>query len=109
MSLRLAIALALLTAAPAVLAEPAAKRPEPAWVTASNADTTALLKAQAVFSPEDASSAGLTEYDGLAVDLGPDINNRYIAAMEKERTRLQARLAVEKDGQVKQDHQILID
>jgi len=109
MSLRLAIALALLTAAPAIHADPAVKRPEPAWVTASNADTTALLKAQAVFAPEDASSAGLTEYDGLAVDLGPDINNRYIAAMEKERTRLQARLAVEKDGQVKQDLQILID
>jgi len=109
MSLRLAIALALLTAAPAIHADPAVKRPEPAWVTASNADTTALLKAQAVFAPEDASSAGLTEYDGLAVDLGPDINNRFLAGVWKVPTRVKWRPAVGKDGQVNQALQSSID
>jgi hypothetical protein len=125
MPLRLAITLALLTSAPAVLASPAAPaafataqatataarpvpRAEPAWVTASNAETTRLLKAQAVFQPEGASSAGLTEYDGLAMDLGPDINARYVAAMQKERAHLVERLAAEQDRQVRQDLQILI-
>ena len=125
MSLRLAITLALLTAAPAVLATPAtapatlattaqaaaaaAPAKEQAWVTTSNLETTKLLKAQAVFQPEGASGAGLTEYDGLAVDLGPKINDRYAAAMRVEKTRLQARLAAEPDARVKQDLQILIN
>src|SRR5207344_2131900 len=114
MSLRLAISLALLTAAPAVLANPAsapttlassaqagsaAAAPAPpkeqAWVTTSNIETTKLLKAQAVFQPEGASGAGLTEYDGLAVDLGPNINERYAAAMRIERARLVKRMAAE--------------
>jgi uncharacterized protein (DUF885 family) len=129
MSLRLAIALALLTAAPALLAAPAtapatlastaqsaaatAPAPAPAkeqpWVTKSNLETTQLLKAQAVFQPEGASGAGLSEYDGRAVDLGPDINARYSAAMRVERKRLQARLAAETDARVKQDLQILLN
>jgi hypothetical protein len=112
MSLRLAIALALLTATPAVLATPAtasAPAKEQAWVSTSNLETTRLLKAQAVFQPEGASGAGLTEFDGLAVDLGPKINERYAAAMRVERTRLQARLAAEPDARVKQDLQILIN
>jgi hypothetical protein len=107
MSLRLAIALALLTAAPVVLAE-AAPAPEPAWVATSNQETTKLLRAQAVFQPEGASGAGLTEYDGLAVDLGPDINARYSAAMRAEKARIEARLATETDARVKQDLQILV-
>jgi hypothetical protein len=127
MPLRLAIAIALLTAAPAVLATStaapatlattlqaaAASAPAPAkeqaWVTTSNIETTRLLKAQAVFQPEGASGAGLTEYDGLAVDLGPNINDRYAAAMRLEKTRLQQRLAEETSPQVKQDLQILIN
>ena len=107
MSLRLAIALALLTAAPVALADVPAAR-EQAWVTASNLETTKLLKAQAVFQPEGASGAGLTEYDGLAVDLGPEINARYAAAMRVEKARIEARLAAETDARVKQDLQILI-
>jgi hypothetical protein len=107
MSLRLAIALALLTVAPVVLAE-AAPAPEPAWVATSNQETTKLLRAQAVFQPEGASGAGLTEYDGLAVDLGPDINARYSAAMRVEKARIEARLATETDARVKQDLQILV-
>ena len=45
---------------------------EKPWVAASNANARLVLEAQARFSPEDVSRFGLTEYDGLAMDLGPD-------------------------------------
>ena len=105
MSKRLIVGLAVLTCAAVAHASPA---PERAWVTASNLDTRYLLQAQAKFSPEQATYAGLAAYDGLAADLGPDINTRYIAAMQAERLRLQKRLAAEKDAQVRQDLQILL-
>ncbi|MEO8159953.1 MAG: DUF885 family protein, partial [Arenimonas sp.] len=118
MSLRLAIALALsvaavgATAAPLPAAAPASTASvaakEPAWVTRSNAITSSLLRAQAKFSPEGASSAGMVEYDGLASDLGPGINERYVAAMQVELSRLKALLATETDPQVRQDIQILV-
>ena len=115
MKLRLTLALALALscvgvahAADAAVAEAKAAPAAPAWVQASNEHTTALLRAQAAFSPEDASSAGLVEYDGLAVDLGPDINARYIAAMEKVRGDLQQKLRAEKDARVRQDLEILV-
>ena len=104
MSARLILAVALLTstaagAAPATTSD---------WVATSNVETTRVLEAQAKFSPEDASSAGLTQYDGLVSDLGPNINARYIAAMEATRAQVQARLQAEKNPQVRQDLEILI-
>jgi hypothetical protein len=107
MTLRLAIALALLAAAPLAQAD-APVAPEQAWVAASNLETTRLLRAQAVFQPEAASGAGLTEFDGLAIDLGPDIDARYSAAMRVEKARIEARLAAETDPRVQQDLQILV-
>src|SRR4051812_2137145 len=118
MSLRLAISLALLTAAPAVLADApatiastaqaaAAAAPTaakgPAWVTRSDAITTQLLKDQARLAPEGASGAGLTEFDGLASDYGPNIAERSIAESQKQLAGLKAKLAAEKDPQVRQD------
>jgi hypothetical protein len=120
MSTRLILGLALLTSA-AAHAAPApapakaaatATAPAPAsqdWIAASNADTRLVLEAQAKFSPEDASSAGLVEYDGLVSDLGPNINERYVAAMQALRLQLQQRLQAEKNPPVRQDLQILID
>ena len=105
MQARILTGLALLALATAAAGNASAT--VPAWVTASNADTTRLLEAQAKFAPEEASDAGLTQYDGLAIDLGPDINARYIAAMQIERDRVQARLASEKDPQLRQDLEIL--
>ena len=113
MSARLILGLALLTstaagaAPPTAAAAPSAKAI--AWVETSNADTTKVLEAQAKFSPEDASNFGLAQYDGLASDLGPNINQRYISAMQAVRGQLQGRLQAEKDGRVRQDLQILID
>ena len=109
MSIRLAFAIALLlgTANPVFADAPAAPA-EKAWVTASNQHTLLVMKAQAAFTPEGASGAGLSEYDGLAIDLGPDINARSIAASEKLLVELRRRLAAEKDANVRQDLQILI-
>jgi hypothetical protein len=115
MSARLILGLALLTSAAASAAAPAetavasvAPAGQSAWVATSNVDTTKVLEAQAKFSPEDASDAGLTQYDGLATDLGPNINARYIAAMQVERGKLQQRLKQEKDPRVRQDLEILL-
>ena len=90
----------------AVAPKPAPKAPE--WVQVSNDFSTQLLRAQAAFTPEEASSAGLVEYDGMAIDLGPEIDARYSAAMQRLRVKLQARLDIEKDARVRQDLQILI-
>jgi hypothetical protein len=115
MKLQLSLAIALALAVPgiahaqAAVAETRAAAPAaPAWVQASNAYTNRLLRAQAKFAPEDASGAGLVEYDGLVVDLGPDINARYIAAMEAVRADLQQSLRGEKDARVRQDLEILL-
>jgi uncharacterized protein (DUF885 family) len=105
MSARLVFGLALFVAGAAQAATPPAEKP---WVTASNADTQLVLQAQAAFNPEGASGAGLTQYDGLAIDLGPNIDDRFIAAEQKTREQLRQRLAAEKDPNVRQDLQILI-
>jgi hypothetical protein len=117
MSLRLAIALALLTAGAghatpsfAADAKPAASTAPatPAWVNKSNGYASGLLRAEAAFSPEGASNSGLTEFDGLAMDLGPGINDRYVAAMQAYRAKLEAALKTETDTRILQDLHILI-
>jgi hypothetical protein len=98
--------LVIASAASAASPKPASEKP---WVTASNKITNTLLETQGAFDPEGASSAGLGKYNGLVVDLGPDVNARYRAALQKNRADLQQRLAVEHDANVRQDLQILID
>jgi uncharacterized protein (DUF885 family) len=104
MAATLALALASAFAAPAIAATPAASA---AWVEASNRNAAIVLEAQAQFSPENASDTGLPQYDGLATDLGPKITERYVAAMQQARTKLQQRLAAEKDERIRQDLEIL--
>lgn len=109
MSLRHIGTIALLFAGGAVNAAsppPVAEKP---WVTASNRHTQIVIEAQAAFQPEDASRAGLVQYDGKAIDLGPDIDTRYRAAMQKVLGQLRQRLAAERDGNVHQDLEILIE
>ena len=83
-------------------------RPDNTWVARSNADTLRVMAAQAKFSPEDASDAGLAEYDGLVTDLGPNINKRYVAAMRATREQVAKRLKEEKDSHVREDMAILL-
>src|SRR5471032_1310309 len=100
----LALALASAFAAPAIAVAPAASA---AWVDASNRNAAIVLEAQAQFSPENASDTGLSQYDGLATDLGPKITERYASAMQQARIKLQQRLAAEKDERIRQDLEIL--
>jgi uncharacterized protein (DUF885 family) len=90
-------------------AAPSLAQEQPGWIEQSNAYTMELLEAEAQFSPEGASQTGLEQYDGLAMDLGPDLSGRYIAAMQAKLAEFQAAQARESDPLVKQDLQILID
>ncbi|CAD7728774.1 hypothetical protein LMG31884_42670 [Xanthomonas hydrangeae] len=85
-----------------------AQRPTPAWVQTSNGYAQILLTAQAPFQPEYASFFGVPGYDDQVIDLGPDNAARYRDAMSKARAALQAKLATERDANVRQDLQIMI-
>ena len=113
--LSLAVALAIglsVPAAPGAHAAdaPAASAPaSQAWVARSNAFAQILLKAQAPFAPEQASFFGIPGYDDQVFDLKPRVDERFRAAMAQAKAELAAKLAVEKDPNVRQDLQILID
>jgi len=79
------------------------------WVEKSNAYTLQLLEMEAQFSPESVSQTGLEQFDGLTMDLGPDLDGRYIAASEGQLGKLRAAQAATADPLLKQDLQILID
>lgn len=99
-----AFAMPAMAAGPAV---PAAASASSAWVEASNRNAAIVLAAQAQFSPENASDTGLAQYDGLAADLGSNIVERQVAAMQQARAQLQQKLELERDERVRQDLQIL--
>lgn len=80
----------------------------PSWVTRSNADAQVLLDAQARFSPESATQLGVAGYDDKVADLKPDLDARQRAAMVEAKNKLQGMLASEKDPNVRQDLQIMI-
>ncbi|OEY99500.1 MULTISPECIES: DUF885 domain-containing protein [Stenotrophomonas] len=113
--LALAVALALsvpaaLSAPPALAAAPvASKAPaSAAWVTRSNELAQILLDAQGPFQPEETGFFGVPGYDDKVADFGPDNGKRYREAMAKARSELQAKLATERDPNVRQDLAIMI-
>ena len=81
----------------------------PAWVATSNRYARILLEAQAQFEPERASSIGMPGYDDKVGDLGPGYAARERAALSDARAKLQAALGTERDPNVRQDLQIMID
>ena len=81
----------------------------PAWVANSNRHAQAVMQAEAVFSPESAAMSGLIKYDGLVADLGPGLSERRSDALAKEKAKLQLALQLERDANVRQDLQIMID
>lgn len=103
-ALALAAAFSTTVAIPAIAA-PAASA---AWVETSNRNAAIVLEAQATFSPENASDTGLPQYDGLAADLGPNIVERQVAALQQARGKLQLKLELERDERIRQDLEILI-
>ncbi|HEY4559372.1 MAG TPA: DUF885 domain-containing protein [Lysobacter sp.] len=109
--LALALALAapgLAFAAPATPAAKTAPKPAPAWVAKSNQYAQILLKAQAPFQPEQLSFFGVPGFDDKVFDFGPDYQARFRAATAKARDELRTKLAAEKDPNVRQDIEILI-
>jgi uncharacterized protein (DUF885 family) len=113
--LALAVALALsvpaaLSAPPAFAAAPAASKApaSAAWVTRSNELAQILLNAQGPFQPEETGFFGVPGYDDKVADFGPDNAKRYREAMAKARSELQAKLATERDPNVRQDLAIMI-
>ncbi|WP_315385382.1 DUF885 domain-containing protein [uncultured Stenotrophomonas sp.] len=113
--LALAVALALsvpaaLSAPPVFAAAPAANKApaSAAWVTRSNELAQILLNAQGPFQPEETGFFGVPGYDDKVADFGPDNAKRYREAMAKARSDLQARLATERDPNVRQDLAIMI-
>jgi hypothetical protein len=101
---------AALLAAGAVIvsSSPAVAEGKPAWIARSDQYTQQLLVAEAHFNPESAAQAGLEQFDGKAVDLGPNSSARLIAAEQKQRAVFAAAEKTEKDPLVRQDLDILI-
>jgi len=98
----------MLAIAPAFAATKPPQAPQD-WVARSNRDAQPLLKVQADFAPEGASSIGLAGYDDKVTDLGPRYGERSRAASARVRKQLQDELAKETDPNVRQDLQIMID
>lgn len=79
------------------------------WIARSNEDAQPLLKVIGDFGPEFAGQLGMKGYDDRIQQLPLDNNQRFRAAIEEARKGLEAKLAQEKDPQVRQDLQIMID
>lgn len=99
----------LLAITPCCTAMPSLAQEQAAWIERSNEYTMQLLEMDAQFQPEGASQTGLEQYDGLAMDLGPDLSERYLAAARAQLAEFEAAQARESDPLVRQDLQILID
>lgn len=84
-------------------------KPVPTWVAKSNSHAQLLLDTEARFYPEGASSTGLVQYDGLSRDLGPAVDARRREALTQVKATLEQSLQLERDPNVRQDLQIMID
>jgi len=96
----------LLLAAPMFAQAPAAPQP---WIARSDAFTKQLIDISLKYSPENASSEGLAEYD-TKVSV-PTLANELAQRKDEEAVvaKLQTALATEKDENVAEDLQILLD
>lgn len=103
LALALAVTLVAATGSLHAQATPAA------WVQRSNADAKVLLDTIARFSPEFATQVGLPGYDTKVSDLKPGIDERSRAAMVEAKGKLEKLLATEKDPNVREDLQIMIE
>ncbi|KAG9570870.1 hypothetical protein KCV01_g19530, partial [Aureobasidium melanogenum] len=94
---RLTLAAAVTFAVGSAQAAPA----QQAWITRSNADAQVLLDITARFSPESATDIGIKGYDEKIADLSADAEKRQRAALVEAKQKLSARLAEEKDPNVR--------
>ncbi|WP_408951951.1 DUF885 domain-containing protein [Lysobacter sp. Hz 25] len=86
----------------------AAAKPVPAWVAQSNEYAKILIQAQGQFAPEQMSFFGVPGYDDKVSDLKPEVGKRFRAAMAEAKRGLQGKLEVERNADVRQDLQIMI-
>lgn len=86
----------------------AAPQAVPAWVQTSNRDAQILLQAQLRFQPESASFFGIPGYDDKVADLGPDNATRQRKALAEAKAKLHEQLQLERDPNVRQDLEIMI-
>ncbi len=105
-----AAALSLLVLSlPSAFAQAAPSAPKlPVWVERSNENTKVLLAIEARFEPEGAAQAGVEGIDENITDLKPGFRERRRQALREAISELRQRLAAEKDRQVRQDLEILI-
>jgi uncharacterized protein (DUF885 family) len=111
LALALALTLALavpLSASAQTPAPAAAAKTAPEWVNTSNRYAQILLEAQLRFQPEGASFFGIPGYDDKIADLGPDNAARFRKATAEARAKLQEKLQLERDPNVRQDLEIMI-
>lgn len=112
LALSLAIAMPTCAFAQATAAVPAAAKKAPAaapaWVQTSNRYAQILLEAQLRFQPESASFFGIPGYDDKVADLGPDNAARFRNATAEAKAKLQEKLQLERDPNVRQDLEIMI-
>ncbi len=112
LALSLAIAMPTCALAQATTAVPAAAKKAPAaapaWVQTSNRYAQILLEAQLRFQPESASFFGIPGYDDKVADLGPDNAARFRKATADAKAKLQEKLQLERDPNVRQDLEIMI-
>ncbi|UGB37646.1 DUF885 domain-containing protein [Frateuria soli] len=80
-----------------------------AWVERSNTDAKVLLDTLARFSPEFATQVGVPGYDTRVADLKPGIDARSRAALVEAKGKLEKLLARERDPNVREDLQIMIE
>lgn len=78
------------------------------WIEDSDVNAMLVLKSQAAFQPEAIARAGLSEFDGDVIDLGPDYRARQDANDRALLAELEKRLADEEHPKVRQDLEILI-
>lgn len=111
LALSLAITMPACALAQSATATSAAKRPSPtapAWVRTSNDNAQILLHAQLRFQPEGATFFGVPGYDDKVADLGPDNAARFRKATAEAKAALQEKLRLERDPNVRQDLEIMI-
>jgi uncharacterized protein (DUF885 family) len=100
---------ALAAGALLVLSTAAFAATTPDWIARSNADAQPLLKVLGDFAPEFAARLGIAGYDDKITTFPLDANARFRAAIGGAREGLKAKLAEEKDPQVRQDLEIMIE
>lgn len=89
--------------------EARAQTSDQAWVKRSDALAQILVRAQAPFDPEKFSFLGLAQYDDQVVDLRADRESRLRDANRSAKAALQEALRDERDPDVRQDLEVMID